>query len=52
MKKIFIFFIFLFIANFTFSQENIIPKEELETLKQSYKWNEEKILIVNYFIII
>ncbi len=49
MKKIFIFFIFLFIANFTFSQENRIPKEKLETLKHVYKWNDEKILIVNFF---
>ena len=50
MKKIFIFFIFLFIANFTFSQENRIPKEKLETLKNVYKWNDEKILIVNFYL--
>ena len=50
MKKIFLFFIFLFIANFTFSQENRIPKEKLETLKHFYKWNDEKILIVNFYL--
>lgn len=50
MKKIFILFILLLIGNFTFSQDNVIPKEELATLKQSYKWNEEKILIVNFYL--
>lgn len=49
MKKPFILFIFLFIANFTFSQEHRIPKEKLETLKHVYKWNDEKILIVNFY---
>ena len=49
MKKNILFFL-LFIGNFTFSQINVIPKEELETLKQSYKWNEEKILIVNFYL--
>lgn len=50
MEKKIILFILLFIGNFSFSQVNVIPKEELETLKQSYKWNEEKILIVNFYL--
>lgn len=50
MRKIFIFFLLLFLANFTFSQENRISKVKLETLKLLYKWNDEKILIVNFYL--
>ena len=50
MKKIFISFILLFITNFTFSQENLIPKDQLVKLKQVYKWNDEKILLVNFYL--
>lgn len=50
MKKALILYILLFITNFTFSQVNIIPKEKLETLKQVYKWNDEKILLVNFYL--
>jgi hypothetical protein len=50
MKKIIISFILLFTVNFTFSQYNVIPKEQIETLKKSYNWNDEKILIVNFYL--
>jgi hypothetical protein len=50
MKRIVIPFILSLIANFAFSQENVIPKEQLETLKQVYKWNDEKILLVNFYL--
>ena len=50
MKKIVILFILIFTANFTFSQENKIPKEKLETLKRFYNWNDEKLLIVNFYL--
>ncbi|MFY8065242.1 MAG: hypothetical protein ACOVNM_02000 [Flavobacterium sp.] len=49
MKKIIFILMFSFIANLNFSQENIIPKNQLLDLKKKYNWSNEKVLIVNYY---
>ena len=49
MKKIIFILILLFIANLSFSQENIIPKNQLLDLKKKYNWTNEKVLIVNQY---
>lgn len=49
MKKTFILFTLSFLANFTFSQENTIPKDQLLNLKQIYNWTNEKVLVVNFY---
>jgi hypothetical protein len=49
MKKLVLLVYLTFVSNLIFSQENNIPKDQLLKLKELYKWNEEKVLIVNFY---
>ncbi|VXB88381.1 conserved hypothetical protein [Flavobacterium sp. 9AF] len=46
MKKY--IFLILAIVQISFSQENTIPKDQMNSIRYEYNWKEEELLIINY----
>lgn len=47
MKKL-IFFTFLLVIQIAIGQEKTIPKDQLKAIEETYNWEEEQFLIINY----
>ena len=48
MKNIFVLFTLFFFSENIFSQENVLPNNQMVSIKYEYDWNKEDFLIVNY----
>ena len=48
MKKIIILFILVFLSQNIFSQEKLLPKNQMVSIKYEYDWKNEDFLVVNY----
>ena len=48
MSKIVVLFILVFFSENIFSQENILPNNQIVSIKDEYNWQKEDYIIINY----